>query len=321
MERKVGMIVFSAKLSAKHQQRLTHKFPDEQFVFCQSPEEAKQYASDAEIYVTYGGDVNETLIQQAPKLKWIAVLSAGVDGFPFSLLQQREIIVTNARGIHAIQMSEYAISMLLQVYRAEKKFIENERNHVWDKTIRIREITGKTMVIVGTGAIGQGVARLAKAFQMKTIGISRSGKEKEHFDEVYTIQSLKDKLQEADFVISVIPSTKETKEIFTYEEFQAMPEHAVFLNMGRGDAVNEEDLLKAIREREIDHAILDVFQHEPLPEDHPFWDEEHITVTPHVAGLSPEYMMRALDIFEKNLDVYLKGENDWVNLVDLTMEY
>lgn len=108
-------------------------------------------------------------------------------------------------------MSEYAIAMLLQVYRNLPQFIENQRKHVYDKRVKIEEISGKTMMVVGTGAIGQETARKAKAFDMKTIGVSRSGAKKDYFDECYKNEELLDKLPEADFVINVLPATPDTE--------------------------------------------------------------------------------------------------------------
>src|SRR5699024_12863703 len=109
----------------------------------------------------------------------------------------------------------------------------------------------KTMLIAGTGAIGREVARLAKAIHMKTIGVSRSGRELEYFDENVTIDKIKFRLPEADFIVSVLPSTKETKHFYTYDLFEMMKESAIFLNMGRGDAVESDVILKAIKEKEI----------------------------------------------------------------------
>lgn len=315
------MILFSVKVSEKHKVKLREDFPEHTFTFCDSPEEAEPYIASAEIYATYGSDVNTSLIEKAANLKWLACLSAGVDGFPFQLLEERGILLTNARGVHKIQMSEYVIAMLLQVYRNTKTMIENERNRVWDKTVRLNEITGKTMLILGTGAIGGEVARLAKAFRMKALGISRSGKPAEYFDEVYKIEDLLQALPEADFIVSVLPSTEETKHLFTYETFSAMKESAVFLNMGRGDAVSEPDLLRAIQEKEIAHAVLDVFEKEPLPEDHPFWSEENITITPHNSGSSPEYISRVLEIFTHNLNTYNNGEGEYINKIDYQRGY
>src|SRR5690625_7379666 len=130
------------------------------------------------------------------------------------------------------------------------------------------------MVVVGTGAIGQEVARLDKAVRMKMIGMSKSGKQVDYFDKVHALEKLNTVLPEADFVISVLPSTNETKGLFQSFEFNQMNKHAVFLNMGRGDVLDEADLLEAVQQNVIGHAVLDVFGDEPLSEEHPFWRSE-----------------------------------------------
>lgn len=315
------MIVFAENISEKHKQRLKERFPNRTFVFSKSEEDAIQYAEEAEVYITYARTSNQTFFEKAKNLKWVHVMSAGFEELSLDILKEKNILLTNVRGIHAIQMSEYAISMLLQVYRQGKVIIKNEENRVWDRSNRLNEITGKTMVVVGAGAIGSEVARLGKAFRMHTIGVSRSGREAEYFDEVHKVTELNHVLGKADFVISILPSTNETKDLYTYEEFQAMPNHAVFLNMGRGDAVVEEDLLKAIQENQIAHAVLDVVREEPLPADHPFWFEENITITPHVSGVSPNYVSRALEILVENLSVYEQGSQDFINQIDLNKGY
>jgi len=316
-----GMILFSVKISSKHQQRLQAEFENQTFVFANNKEEMVHDLSEVEIFVTYGNDVTEEFIHKASNLKWVMVLSAGVEELPFDLLKDKGILVTNSRGIHKVQMAEYAISMLLQVCRQEKTLIQNEQDKIWDKRLKLQEITGKTMLITGTGAIGQEVARLAKAFHMKTIGVSRSGHKKDYFDETYTNDNLKKVLPQVDFLVSILPSTTETKGYFDYSHFELMPEHSIFLNMGRGDAVSSDTILKAVRNDEIAHAVLDVFEEEPLPENHPFWEEEKITVTPHISGTSPNYIQRALEIFTKNLENYLEGKNEYINKIDFAKGY
>ncbi|MBP1948097.1 D-2-hydroxyacid dehydrogenase [Virgibacillus litoralis] len=315
------MILSAAKLSDKHKTKLIEKYPDETFYFYKNMDEAKQHLAKAEILLTYGEDLTTDLISKAEKLKWIMVISAGMDQMPFEAIHEKGILVTNAKGIHKHPMAEYAIFSLLQVYRQGKQLIQNEAQNKWDRSVRMNEITGKTMLIAGTGAIGQEVARLAKAFQMKTYGISRSGKRVEYFDYNLVNESMVEVLPEADFIVSVLPSTSETKDFFTFEHFQMMPYHAVFLNMGRGDAVRGDDILKAVREEEIAHAVLDVFETEPLPENHPLWEEENVTVTPHLSGISPHYQTRALEIFETNLQVYKENSNNYVNKIDVTRGY
>ncbi|ARI78250.1 D-2-hydroxyacid dehydrogenase [Halobacillus mangrovi] len=292
------------------------QFKQVEFIFCHGIEEAEPYLSEADIFVTYGEDLNPERIEKARQLKWIMVLSAGMDKMPFREIHKRDILVTNVRGIHAQPMAEYAISMLLQVSRKAKTLIEQENKHVWNRRPVMNEVSGRTMVLLGTGAISQETARLAQAFRMKTIGVSRSGENKDHFDETYRVDQLNQVLPQADFIVAALPSTKETQYLLKNEHFQAMPEHAVFLNMGRGDLVSTDVIMEAVKERYIDHAVLDVFEEEPLPEDHPLWNEENVTVTPHISGISPFYMPRAFDRFGENLHLYLEGKEEMHNKID-----
>lgn len=315
-------IVFSTKPSEKHQTYLTEKFSKPDFYFYEKMDMAQAALPDAEVLVTYGGDLTPELIRKSKKLKWIMLLSAGMDDMPLNEIEEAGILMTNVRGIHKTPMSEYAISMLLQVYRQAKAMMKNQENHVWNKKLHMREISGSTMVVVGAGAIGQEVARLAKAFGMKTIGVSRTGRNVAYFDQNEKVENLKDVLPQADFIVSVLPSTNETRYLYTMEHFKLMPDHAVFLNMGRGDVVSTDVLLEAIRNQEIAHAVLDVFETEPLPADSPLWDEENITVTPHISGLSPLYMSRGLEIFSQNLEAYLSAKiEDMQNRINVSQGY
>ncbi|TMN22859.1 D-2-hydroxyacid dehydrogenase [Lentibacillus cibarius] len=315
------VILSSAKISEKHRKTLREHYPNATFIFCSNMDEAKHKIKHAEILITFGEDLSADIISQATNLKWIMVISAGIDQLPFEAINERGILVTNARGIHKVPMAEYAISMLLQVYRQEKQLIENEAAKKWDRSVRMKEITGKTILIAGTGAIGQEVARLAKAFRMKVYGVSRSGRDLEYFDKNFSQSKMETVLPEVDFVVSVLPSTPSTKGFFTYDHFKQMPNHAVFLNMGRGDAVRDDDIIRALQEGEIAHAVLDVFAEEPLPENDPRWTMENVTVTPHMSGISPHYQKRALEVFEENLKVYLQNRNDFVNRIDVTKGY
>ncbi|MCA0984009.1 D-2-hydroxyacid dehydrogenase [Halobacillus yeomjeoni] len=303
------------------QNRLKDRFPETEFLFCHGIDEAEAHLPEAEVFITYGEDLTPGRIEKAVQLKWIMVLSAGLDKMPFAEIDERDVVVTNVRGIHAKPMAEYALSMFLQVSRQAKTLIEQENQHQWNRRPTMNEISGKTMVFLGTGAIAQETARLAKAFQMKTIGFSKTGKDKPHFDETYTQDRLDEFLPNGDFVTAVLPSTVETKYILNIDHFKAMPDHAIFLNMGRGDLVSSEVLLEAVRYPHIHHAVLDVFEQEPLPEGHPFWDEERVTVTPHISGISPHYVPRGFEVFEENLELYLNGNGEMKNIIDLKRGY
>src|SRR5699024_11118806 len=184
-------ILFSAKLSYQDQERFKKNYPEQSFIFCENMDVAKAYIEDAFILTTYDESLPSLLLSQAVNLKWIMFLSAGMDRMQFETIEHRGILVTNARGIHKIPMAEYAISMLLQVYRQEKILMQLEAEQKWGGSrINIGEIDGKTLLVLGTGAIGQEVARLAKGFQMTTYGVSRSGRTVANFDGNYTTDEL-----------------------------------------------------------------------------------------------------------------------------------
>lgn len=314
-------IVSSAELPTENMNKLKETFPEDAFIFCKDMKEAEEYLSKAEILITYGTDLSEELLSKAPSLKWIMVIAAGIDALPFEALYKRNILVTSAKGIHKAPMSEYVIFMLMLVYRQGKTLIENEKNKIWTRDIHMEEITDKTMLIAGTGILGQEIAKVAKAFNITTIGVSRSGKPVKYFDEIIVRDEMLQRLREIDFVISILPSTPETKGFFEYKHFKAMSNHAVFMNIGRGDVVREDDVLKAVREEEIHHAVLDVFEEEPLDLESPFWEEENITVTTHLSGVSPHYHNRAISIFSDNLKKYKKGSTELTNVVDTLKGY
>lgn len=311
-----------SNITEKQETHLKERFPNQNFVFLKDKKLIPQYIEEAEIFVTYGKDVTEELLKQAKNLKWIQVLAAGVDPLPFDAIKKNNILVTNVRGIHKIPMSEYAISMILSVYRKERDLLLYQLDKHWDRTLSFGEVTGKTMIVLGTGSIGQEVARLAKAFRMKTIGVSRSGRDKEHFDEVYSVTHLHSVLDKGDFIVSVLPSTKETRYLLKDEHFDLMRDDAIFLNMGRGDLVKTETLVRAVQEEKIGHLILDVFEEEPLAADSPLWKNERVTITPHIAAISDRYLERALGIFKENMNLYEDRQlEEMLNVIDFDRGY
>lgn len=276
---------------------------------------------NAEVLLTYGEDLTEELICKTEKLKWIMVMSAGLDKMPFEACKKRGILVTNVRGIHKIPMAEFTIGMMLQHVKQMRTLWENERNLTWERKLPMGELYGKTLLILGIGAIGGEVARLAKAFNMKTIGVNRSGSNVEWADEIYTMKDFSDALPAADFIVSVLPSTEETKHLLDDTHFELMKDTAVFINIGRGDLVKEEVLLAALEEKKIAHAYLDVFYTEPLAENHPFWKMDNVTVTPHISSLTKNYMPRSFEIFKHNLHTYIKKGADYINVIDMDRGY
>lgn len=314
-------VVSSANINQTIQQQFKEKYPDIQFVFCENMKKAESEVEEADILITFGNDLSEGHVQLAKQLKWVHLLAVGFENLPIKVIKERDILVTNSHSIHAIPMSEYTISMLLNVMRNEKLLLKNEREKIWGQWIKIEEITGKTIAILGTGSIGQEIARVAKAFRMTTLGYNRSGNSVTEFDEIFTYNRLPEMLLKADFVVSVLPATNKTKNFIDKSLFKAMKSEAVFMNIGRGSTVCEEDLINALNEGEISHAILDVFQIEPLRREHPFWEMDNVTVTPHLSSLSTNYQKRAFEIFEKNLIQFLSGTGTYMNKVNMERGY
>lgn len=310
------LIISTVHIRRDIRERLTGDYPEHEFRFHKSVKEAEGDLSKAEVIITYGMDLEAKHIDMAERLKWLNVISAGVDQLPIEAIRGRDMLITNAKGIHAIQMAEYTMAMMLQVARETKTLIQNEAERTWERKLPIRELYGHTAAILGTGAIGTEIARRTKAFGMRTIGFNRSGRKADQFDGTYTIDHLKDQIGEIDYLISVLPKTDETDGLLNQQVFRNMKPSAVLINIGRGNVIQEADLLTALQDGALTHAVLDVFNEEPLPEDHPFWLEERITVTPHMSGLSPEYQPRAMDQFDINMRKWKQGETDFLNRVD-----
>lgn len=314
------MNIYSSILPAESlQEEVKREFPQVNFEFHKGIKD--DLFLDAEVFLTYGEDVTEEMIDKTDKLKWIMVMSAGLDKLPFEACKNHGILVTNVRGIHKIPMAEFAIGMMLQHVKQMKTLSSNERNKTWERKLPMGELYGKTLLILGIGAIGGEVARLAKAFNMQTIGVNRSGRQAEWADEMYTMENFRQALPKADFIVSVLPSTQETKHFLDLNDFELMKDSAAFINIGRGDLVQDEVLLAALQEKKIAHAYLDVFYEEPLKESHPFWTMENVTVTPHISSLTKNYLPRSFEIFKQNLHTYVRKANDFINVIDLDRGY
>ncbi|QKS70632.1 D-2-hydroxyacid dehydrogenase [Paenalkalicoccus suaedae] len=310
------IILSSANLQKDIEDQLKQSYQDLDFLFYPDIEAAADDLPRADVLITYGEDLTEKEIEIATNLKWIMVISAGMDEMPFEAIAKRDIMVTNARGIHAIPMAEYVMHMMLFVSRQTEVVLEQEEAHVWDRSPVMNELHSQTIGILGAGAIGKEVARLAKAFRMNVVGVNRSGDHVEPFDTIIPIENLAEEVGKWDFLVSILPKTDATSNLLDKAIFTKMKHSATIINIGRGNVVHEEDMIEALDNRDFHHAVLDVFNEEPLSAEHPFWAHPHITVTPHLSGISPMYQPRAIDIFTSNLDIYLNNEKTYTNLVD-----
>ncbi|MFE6799347.1 D-2-hydroxyacid dehydrogenase [Paenibacillus chitinolyticus] len=278
-------------------------------------EEAGDRLASTDILLTSGAFQDDWLLL-LPKLRWFQSLSAGVDKLPLKKLDERGIQVTNMSGVHSIQMSEYALSVMLDFVRRSHTLKKSQSRKEWNHRIRTTELHGQTLGLIGTGAIGSEVARKAKAFDMKVIGYSRSGRDREHFDDMRKGKSgLHSLLRESDFVVVIVPATRETENLIGAEELALMKPSAFLVNMARGSVINETALIEALRKGNLTGAALDVFREEPLPADSPLWEMEQAALTPHIAGNTPKYVERCAEILFPNIRRFIENK-PLINRID-----
>jgi glyoxylate/hydroxypyruvate reductase A len=247
-----------------------------------TPEEAAGPAADAEIL--YGWGPPRPLLASARKLRWIQCMGAGVERLLVPELPA-DVRVTRAAGIFGPWMAEYTLGWCLWVTQRMDGFRASQRQRKWAPVDPI-PLRGQTLCVVGLGDIGRHTAQRARALGMRVIGVTRSGRASRDAQRVYRTRALRAALAQADFVVLTLPLSEETRGLLGPAALAAMKPTAWLLNLARGPVVDEAALLDALRGRRIGGAVLDVFDTEPLPTDHPFWGLDNVVVTPHISGPS-----------------------------------
>ncbi|RAU99829.1 D-2-hydroxyacid dehydrogenase [Paenibacillus sp. YN15] len=293
-------------------------------VHCQSREDVASRAPDAAGFIAAGGGMPDSaMLEELPQLRWVQILSAGADKLPLADLRRRGIRLTNAKGVHQIQMSEFAMLQMLQWARRADLHFSNQLDKRWGRRVPSGELHGQTAGILGTGSIGQAIAAKAQAFGMRTLGYNTSGRTEPHFDGIFHGEDgLLSLLGESDYVVVIVPSTPDTQGLIGKEQLQAMKPSACLVNLARGTVVSEPELIAALQNGTIAGAALDVFEEEPLPAESPLWELPNVLITPHVAGASPRYNERAAHIVRENLRRLAENPDGPLhNEVDLSRGY
>jgi phosphoglycerate dehydrogenase-like enzyme len=257
------------------------------------------------------------LIPRASSLRWMQQWGAGTDWLMrYPQVAQVDFVLTNASGVHAIPISEHILSLLLALGRQLDLAVRAQVRREWrqpqgmsgDPGRPIFELAGKTMLLIGVGAIGARTAEIAAALGMRVWGIRRDPAiAVPHVHVMHGPQRLPDLLPEADFVVLTVPLTHETRGLIGEVELRAMKPSAYIVNIGRGGTIQQPALVRALREKWIAGAGLDVFEREPLPCESPLWDMENVIITAHYSGRTPHYEERAMAIFLDNLKRYVEG--------------
>ncbi|MBI2328483.1 MAG: D-2-hydroxyacid dehydrogenase [Chloroflexi bacterium] len=276
----------------------------------------------AEVEVILGGRFPPNIIARAPRLKWIQVMSAGVNRFLDSEMVASPVVITNVSGIHAVQISEFVLGLMLMFVKQSPLCFQLKQEKQW-KRFTLSVLRSKTVGIVGLGHIGREVARLAKAFGMRVLATRRSVKRvgrARYVDIMLPQDQLRRLLRESDFVVLTLPLTPETDKFFGEEELRSMKSSAYLINIARGGLVDEEVLIRALDEHWIAGAGLDVFTTEPLPAGSRLWELPNVLLSPHISGSLEDNLERTTDIFLENLRRYLNGEKLF-NVVDKKKGY
>jgi phosphoglycerate dehydrogenase-like enzyme len=260
-----------------------------------------------------------------PNLRWVQLWSAGADFLQrFPDLKEQPFLLTTVSGIHGQQLTEHTFGMILAWNRNFPAAFAAQKRREWMAVNdqELVDLSGKTMLILGYGVIGERIARTALSFGMRVTGLRRTvpkggapgGVRLESSDK------LREFLPEADYVVNVLPSTAETRHYFGEAEFGLMKQSALYINVGRGATTDEAALIRVLGSNRIAGALLDVTEREPLPADSPLWDMDKVILTSHYAGRHAEYSRMALEVALENLGRYVRGE-PLKNLVDKNRGY
>lgn len=280
---------------------LIERFKEIDFIF------VEKNSYDADVIVSLGNFLNNETLNLYPKLKWVALLSAGYDKLDLRYFEERKIMLTNSKDVFSIQIAEDVFSKILYFNRNMMTHINNQKEKKWKFQKASHEIYESTIGIVGTGSIGQHIAERMKAFKTKVIGYKRTLEHVDFFDQIYTKQEgLNQLLKESDYVILALPLSPKTKHLIDAKAISLMKKDALLINVARGEIIDQDALMKALKKKQIRGAALDVTTPEPLPKNHELWTLDNCFVTPHDASASPKMNERTILALIETLDKYFK---------------
>jgi D-2-hydroxyacid dehydrogenase (NADP+) len=289
-----------------YRDRLHGEFAALQFVLAHHASELPVGVSEIDVLISFAIELTDEFYQHAKGLQWVQCLATGVDHVLRCPSLKPDTLLTSGRGIHGAPMRETIVFLMMGAARDARRLADAQKAHLWDRRYWSL-FTGKTAVIVGVGVIGIATAKLLKAFEMHVIGVTRTLRAAEGFDEMMPTDQLERAASRADFLINILPASKDNLLLFDRTVFTAMKPSAYYISAGRGQTVDEAALVEALRERRIAGAGLDVFQTEPLPSDSAFWDLPNAFVLPHLGGYTSEYEDLIMPLIVENMRLFLAG--------------
>jgi phosphoglycerate dehydrogenase-like enzyme len=286
--------------------RLAGDFPPCDFVDARDPAVFDAHWSRATVAL---GLPAVSRLGEAPGLRWIQLLAAGVPPELCGPARERGIFVTNLAGLYGPTIAEHALTLMTLLARNLYVALRNQQERKWDRDVArtMSDLHGRTLALVGLGNIGRGIARLARAYGMRVLGCRRTARPTPFVDRVYPLNELHALLAEADYVAVAAPLTARSEGMLGLDEFRAMKRGVVYVNVSRGGVAREDALLEALRSGHVAAAGLDVFAVEPLPPDHPFWTMPQVIVSPHYSGETVNNSSLPAERFARNLRAWIDG--------------
>lgn len=268
------------------------------------------------------GGPSEEMVKAAPKLRWVQVISAGVEPYLFPAMVNSDIVLCNAKTLSSPAIADHGFAMLLALTRQIPQFLADKRDQTWArKGYPLLELDGGTALIIGTGGIGSAVARRAKGFGLRVIGIDpKEFPPRPDFDEMYYPDHLDPVLPRADVVFLCAPHTKESEGMLGPKQFELMKQDAFFIALSRGKVYHLDSLVKALDSKRLAGAGVDVIEPEPLPKGHPLWGFENVVITPHIATQGQGGSPRRMELIRDNIERFANGER-LRNVVDKQKGY
>jgi phosphoglycerate dehydrogenase-like enzyme len=289
-----------------YEENLRRAFPELTIHTALSSTDLPKNLSHIDVLVAFGITVDDDVLGRLDKLKWVQSLATGVDHFLRSPTLAPSALITSGRGIHGPMMREMVAFQMLSLSHNVLRQVADQQAHVWERRLWTL-LSDKTAVIVGIGVSGIAVGELLSAFGMRVIGVTRTPREIAGFASAIHTDRLIEAAGMADYLINILPANPENLGLFTGEVFAAMKPTAFFVNVGRGETVDENALIAALRDKRIAGAALDVFKVRPLPPDSPLWDMPNVVITPQIGGFVAEYEDHVMPIVIDNMRLFLAG--------------
>ncbi len=240
-------------------------------------------------------------------LRYIQLTSSGMDRIDINEVTARGIEIHSAKGVYSVPMAEFAINGVLRLYKENEFFAKNQRAHIWEKHRNLRELVGKTVVIVGCGSVGTECAERFRAFGCAIIGVNRTVRHDVHYDVIVGFDKLTSVLHTADIIVLAVGLGKETWHLINSEKLQQIKKGAVIVNISRGAVVDTAALIDALRGGKLSGAVLDVFEQEPIEENSPLWNMGNVLITPHNSFVGEGNGKRLANLVLGNIENFMKA--------------